>query len=264
MNAIVEKKDNTNTLAMFGEMDFGDGGLGAITNSDKIVPRISVINQLSPQLKKGDPKYIKGAEYGDIADISNGVIVAKGFNSDNPTSVEYLPIARQKEVIEWVPRTKGGGIASREPLTVMMDKYARDRGAKQNDLGHWITRDGNELVETWSFFLLDINTLRTVVISFKKSGIGAVRNWFDGRIHYKTPNGNPMPLFARSIFLSSVEGKKDQNTWANYVVTEGHDLGEMENAQELFAAAAEAFKEYQDGQLLGDDEQEVSDEPVPF
>lgn len=268
MNAVVIKNEGV-ALAL-NDMDFGDGGFGEITSTDIIIPRLSVVNQLSPQIKKGDQKYIAGAEYGDIVDVSNNVIVAKGFNAENPEFAHLLPFARQKEAIEWIPRNKGGGIKGRWPLTVTIEKFATGKGAKQNDKGHWITKDGNEIVETWSVFFLDLNTMRPVVLSFKKSGIGAVKSWFSNRATWTFPKDHPnagrtRPLFYKSIMLSSFEAKKDADSWANYVVSEGTELPELPEAEDVYAVVTTLFKQYQDGMVKADaDENEDGEEDTPF
>ena len=44
----------------FGEFG-GDDGFGDTNSSDFVIPRIGLIGDLSPQIKKGNAKYISGA-----------------------------------------------------------------------------------------------------------------------------------------------------------------------------------------------------------
>lgn len=65
--------------------------------------------------------------------------------------------------------------------------------------------------------------------------------------------------------LSSFEAKKDADSWANYVVSEGTELPELPEAEDVYAVVTTLFKQYQDGMVKADaDENEDGEEDTPF
>lgn len=246
---------NAASLELIGDFDFGDGGFGAITSSDIVISRIGVVGALSPQLKKDNAKHIPGVEIGDVVDISNNLILAKGFEGEKK---KFLPFARVKEVIEWKPRSAGGGIESREILSKNMDAYAPTRGAKQNEKYHWLLPNGNELIETWQTYCLDLDRMVPVFIPFKKSNLKMVKPWFTNRANLKFasgPNaGKRQPLYARLIELGSFEDSGNGNEWPNYTIKDAEGLAEVENAIEVRDYVQELLKQLQEGNIKLDED----------
>lgn len=249
---------NAASLELIGDYDFGDGGFGDITSSDIVMSRIGVIGDLSPQKKKGNAKFIEGVEVGDIVDISNGTILAEGFNSKDPKTVKLLPFARVKEVIEWKPRTQGGGIVSREILSENMETYAPKRKAKQDEKFAWLLPNGNELIETWQVYCIDVERQVPVFVPFKKSALKMIRPWFTNRANLKFPAGTPhagkrQPLYARLIEIGSFLDSGNNNEWPNFTIKDAEGLAEVENALELRDYAQELLKQLQEGNVKLDE-----------
>lgn len=72
-----------------------------VTQDDIALPRLEVLQALSPQLKRNDPKYIPGAEAGMIFNTISGEIYGE--------EVVFVPIMFRKEHIVWQTRDAGGG-----------------------------------------------------------------------------------------------------------------------------------------------------------
>lgn len=261
-------------IANFGDFDFGDGGFGDITATDIVISRIGVIGDLSPQKKKGNARFIEGVEVGDLVDISNSRIVARGFNSEKPETYRLLPFARVKEVIEWKPRTQGGGIVSREVLSETMESYAKKRGAKQDEKFAWILPNGNEIIETWQMYCIDIDRAVPVFVPFKKSNLKTIKPWFTERANMKFPKGHKnegkrLPLAFRTFELGSFLDAGNGNEWPNFTVTDGPLTTELKDVDvsELIALAAELNKQLQEGNVKLDEtgmEDEQESERDPF
>src|SRR5574343_180266 len=71
---------------------------------DIILPRIDVLQALSPQIKRNDPKRIEGAEQGMIFNTVSGEL----YDSE----VNIVPIKFTREFIVWKDRDSGGGFAA--------------------------------------------------------------------------------------------------------------------------------------------------------
>jgi len=70
---------------------------------DLSIPRLDVIQALSPQRKKTAPEYIEGAEEGMLFNSVTGVLYG--------TEVDFVPVYFRKEYLVWKERTAGGGFA---------------------------------------------------------------------------------------------------------------------------------------------------------
>ena len=68
---------------------------------DLTIPRLSVIQDLSPQRKKNDPEYIKGAE--------EGMLFNTVTNELYGTDVNFVPCYFRKEWVIWKLQAAGGG-----------------------------------------------------------------------------------------------------------------------------------------------------------
>jgi hypothetical protein len=79
----------------------GNAGSEDVGASDMILPRVDVLQALSPQIKKSDPNYIDGAEQGQIFNTVTGEIYG--------SSVQFIPVLFRKEYTVWKLRKAGGG-----------------------------------------------------------------------------------------------------------------------------------------------------------
>ena len=102
MNTKLKKSNGKNELA---EAFAADTGIGfeEVTVADVQIPFIRIIQALSPQLKKNDPAFIKGAGQGDIFNT-----VTQQF-WDGEEGLLVLPVYFQLKFLEFVPRSQGGG-----------------------------------------------------------------------------------------------------------------------------------------------------------
>jgi hypothetical protein len=79
----------------------GNAGSEEVTAKDMILPRVDVLQALSPQIKKSDPAYIEGAEQGQIFNTVTGRIYGP--------SIMFIPVMFRKEFVLWKLRKAGGG-----------------------------------------------------------------------------------------------------------------------------------------------------------
>src|SRR5262252_8802325 len=102
-------KPNTNMPAGMMERMQADAGKGLSTKAeDNIVPIITVLQPLSPQLQRSSTKYISSAMAGDIMMKNAANPIIKG-----ESGIIFQPCYFMKEWVEWVPRTSGGGFVAR-------------------------------------------------------------------------------------------------------------------------------------------------------
>ena len=249
----VARKENTALANAFDDVD--DLGFGHESASDYLIPRIAVLGDLSPQIKKTRPEYIEGAEPGDIVDTSMGEILAK-----QGETFEFLPVMRVKEVIEWKPRTSGGGIANRETLSETMESYAERVGATvDKEKYEFHMPNGNELIETHQYYGILLEDMRWAFIPMKKSNLKIAKKFFTRARAEKLPNGNPAPLFYNVYNYGSFLDSGNGNEWYNWTISKVGKTQEKANAGELVASAKLLMEAVRSGEKTGD-LNEVDDE----
>lgn len=82
----------------------GNAGSEEVSAKDMILPRVDVLQALSPQIKKSDPNCIEGAEQGKIFNTVTGEIYGD--------SITFVPVMFRKEFVVWKLRKAGGGFVA--------------------------------------------------------------------------------------------------------------------------------------------------------
>lgn len=260
-NAVAVK--NENAIAMTGLASFEDmeTDLG-FDSSDLVTPRIVIVGDLSPQKKKSSEKYIEGVETGDIVDDSTGEILAK-FEKE---TFDFLPVARTKEAIRWKP--KRAGLASRTTLAKghRFDAFAESEGLTRNDDYQYIYPNGDELVEHWNYFGLDLSRGGTpAFISMKKTNMKIGKRWNTLMENAKLPNGKKSPRMYTHVYsIGAFLDSGNDNEWPNWTVSQKCYLGDLENADELFERANSLFEIVNIGAYRADIAEDAVDEEIPF
>lgn len=125
-----------------------------VTANDIILPRIDVLQALSPQIKRSNPNYIEGAEQGMIFNTISGELYG--------SEIRFIPVVFKREYIVWQDRELGGGFRG---AFATAEEAERERRNLENP-------DAHEVVETHVHFVLilrDDGRLEEAVLSMAKS-----------------------------------------------------------------------------------------------
>lgn len=125
-----------------------------VTVNDIILPRIDILQALSPQIKRTNPNYIEGAEQGQIFNTISGEIYG--------SELLFVPVVFKREFIVWQDRDLGGGFRGSFPT-------AEAAEAERRNLEN---PDSHEVVETHVHFVLVLHgdgRLEEAVLSMAKS-----------------------------------------------------------------------------------------------
>ena len=114
----------------------GNRGSEDVTSRDMILPRVDVLQALSPQIKKSDPNYIDGAEQGVIFNTVTGELYG--------SSVTFVPVLFRREWTVWKLRKAGGGFCGAFRTMEEADQF---RCTLQNP-------DDHESVESHQHFVM--------------------------------------------------------------------------------------------------------------
>jgi hypothetical protein len=161
---------------------------------DLIIPRLEVVQALSPCRKKGDPNYIEGAEEGMLYNNVTRQIYGQ--------QVVVVPVYFKKEFLLWKDRQKGGGFRGAFPGEAEAESA---RLALEAD-----EREDVEAVDTAQHFCLLLdkvnNKAEEIVISMAKSKMKVSRKW-NSLIRLS----NDPDSFARAYRIGTVVEKNSKN-----------------------------------------------------
>jgi hypothetical protein len=137
----------------------GNAGSEDVTAKDMILPRVDVLQALSPQIKKSDPAYIPGAEQGTIFNTVTGELYG--------SSVTFIPVLFRKEFTVWKLRKAGGGFCGAYRTREEADEFRASLPSP----------DDHETVESHQHFalLLTAHGVEEAVFSMTKSKLKVSR-----------------------------------------------------------------------------------------
>lgn len=171
----------------------GQENVGA---EDLVIPRLEVVQDLSPARRKSDPNYIEGAEEGMLYNNVTRELYGK--------SVIVVPVGFVKEWLLWKDRDKGGGFrgafASQKLAEEARDQLTDNDGKPEGD--------DVDVVDTNQQFCILIKpdgTTEEICVSMAKSKAKVSRKW---NSLIRIGNGDS---FSRAYKLSAIEDKNAKN-----------------------------------------------------
>lgn len=185
------------------------GGFENTSQSDFAIPLLTILQDLSPQVKKSDENYIAGAEAGMLFDT----VTKQCIPGDQ--GVIFVPVVTQHVYVEFTPRDKGGGFRGVHQLDSEVVKKAIAGATK---FAEYHTDEGNELTETFYLFgyTLDsadaIEPLAAYVVPFTSAKIKVYKRFMQ---LLRTFKGRP-PLFANRLRLRTKVEKNPRGSFFNF------------------------------------------------
>ena len=211
--ADVTKKSNTNVSNILDDILETAGEGVDYETSELQIPFIRVIQALSPQIKKSDAAFIKGAEQGDLFNTVTGE-VWKGEEGIN-----VIPCYQETKHLEFTPRDQGGGFVGEVPLSDPNILKTTRQGAKET------LPSGNELVKSDQHYCMVLNkdgSAQPAIVDMKSTQLKISRRWKTQIAMQKIPDKNGVmrtpALFATIWNLKTVEESNDMGTWYNYTI----------------------------------------------
>lgn len=194
-----------------------DAGAGSqnISGSDMQTPIISVLQANSPQCKKSDGKYIKGAEEGMFYNnVTNEVYSGE-------EGITVIPCFFEKVFIEWKPN-RGGFVAAHPSNTPLRDQVKMILNAEGKEVP--TLDNGNLLIETNQHYCLLIKpdaSFEPVVLAMSSSALKTSRQWntLVKRVMLKGSKGPFNPASYYCMYkLTTTPRQNDQYSWFGMAV----------------------------------------------
>ena len=199
-------------------------GLENVTSKDLLIPRLTIVQSLSPQVIKSKPEFIPGCQVGDIIDVGTGELL--------PAPITVLPVHFLKQWLEWAPRQSGKGLVEVHNDASILDDCTKDAD------GHFLLNNGNYVQETAQFFVLNLSADgRRSFIGMAVTQLKQARKWLTLATSEKLKRADGTmftpPLFYRSYQLSTREESNAKGTWSNWKIERHVALPELEDWQNL-------------------------------
>lgn len=197
------------------EMFAADAGCGFEEASREAfaIPFLKVLQSMSPECKKTQPEYVKGAEEGDLFNTVTGEL----FKNETG-GVDFVPCHFRRVFNLWQPREEGGGF--RGSLNEAEGEALLANSERDRD-GNIVTPDGLWLVDTREHYGITVvnGVGAPVLLALTATQIKESRKWMTLAQGLRLPNNSPAPMFSQMYNLTTVGRSNDQGSWAVLKVT---------------------------------------------
>lgn len=216
------QQGTANLPAEFLEQMGQDAGLGVSTDPNEVgIPFLSILQDLSPQVKKRDEAYIEGAEVGDIYNnITREVVPAT-------VGIDWIEVGFEAAQVEWRP-DRGGFVAKHPHNTPLLEqvKIVEDASGKRIPT----LPNNNILTETKYHYGLyrrsatadqPAGQWEAAVMGMASSLIKNSRELEGMKKRLRLPNGAVAPAFAVHYHFGTKLVSKNNNDWFTWDITQG-------------------------------------------
>jgi hypothetical protein len=207
-----------------------DAGKGLSKDaSDNLVPLIYLLQPLSPQVMKGDPARIEGAEAGDIYLRNAEDPIIKGEDG-----MLFQPSHFWKDIVEWQPDRQG--FVARHDISCLPNKE-ENKGwtgtlkdvqeiPDEEDPNAWPRyvrkSNNNEVVETRYFagnvYFDDGRAPLPFIIPLSSTGHSFGKQWMFLQNSQTFPDGSSTPSWAFIYRLTTKMKTNNKGSWYSYSV----------------------------------------------
>jgi hypothetical protein len=220
-------------------------GMGSelVATKDVLIPRLVILQALSPQVNKKKAEFIDGAEVGDFCNVATSDIYKE--------SVTVIPCFFITNYLEW--RKNRGGLANNYG-----DDPTITKQATRNDKNQMILPSGNTLEETAQWYcLLSIGgNWERIFFPLKATNLKHSRKWMTlcRAENIKDSKGDIFkpPLFWRSWQLSIVADGNDQGDWYTFKPEKRDTVLDLFPDRSLLKACMSFYTDLKGGKVKGD------------
>ena len=215
-------------------------GLETMGKDDLAIPRIHILQPLSPVCIKKTDEYVDGAESGHFWHSVDEKWL------DGEKGLIIVPISYRLTYIEWGLREDGGGFkADHGNKKEIQDACIRD------DKNRYINKEGNQIVQTAEYFVFIIGedgAPEPIMMSMAGSQLKKSRqlNTKLKQLLVERPDGqgkfNPA-MFYSAYKATTVPEKNDKGNWMGWKLERHLDTLELEGGSDIYLAAREFNKQ---------------------
>lgn len=205
---LVKQQQQALAMQQMYEADAG-AGFEEADASAYAIPFLQILQSGSPQCKKSDGAYIKGAEEG----MFYNTVTKEVLSGDDGLIV--IPCHYTQRFVEWKPRESGGGFVGEHlPSDPIVNQTQKD------DKGRDILPNGNTLVDTRNHYVLiqdESGNLTPALLALSSTQSKVSRQWMSKMqgIKIKDADGKfiTAPMNSRKYKLTTVPKSNDKGSW---------------------------------------------------
>lgn len=203
--------------------EFAGLGFENVSSSDILIPRLTILQSLSPQLNKKKPEYIEGAELGDIVDAGTGRVFKNG--------IDFLPVYYRTDYIEWAPRGGAQKLVAIHETSEILEACLKDNNGRL--VYPTVLPNGNTIQETKQFYGFNLTAgRRPSFIPMASTQLKWAKKWLDLSMGERLKNSAGKefmpPMFYRSYKLTVGEDSNTKGSWNTWNITRGAALPEID------------------------------------
>lgn len=220
-------------------------GLEQVTTADLIIPRITILQPLSPQLVKSKAEYIKEAQQADFCDTGVGQIFRE--------QLDFVICKFARIYLEWSIDRQGGLVANYGTDASCLEDCERDENQRM------VKPNGETYIaETMTFYILNLMAnWRRSFIACASTQLKPARQLVTKLQHeeIELPSGeviSPAPCFYRAWTATTVERSNNKGTWHSWQFSPGETIDDIDPTGKLFTAAREFNEMASKGLVQGD------------
>lgn len=242
--AVVSKASTEVAVQDYSDFASAPSGLENVTANDLIIPRITLLQALSPQLQRSKPEYNELARQGDFCDTATGEIWSE--------ELYVIPCFYARVFLEWAPRASGGGLVANHGT----DGSILDR-CTPNERKQMCLPNGNLIAETATFFCKNMSANgRRSFIPLASTQLKSARKWMtlimNERIQRLDGTEFMPPIYFRSWKATPVEQSNTQGSWFGWKFEPSRNIIELDKSRALMRDCIEFHEQARDGLVRGD------------
>lgn len=213
---------------------YAGAGHENVTAADLAIPFLTILQANSPQVKKTDPGYIKGAEEGDFYNTLTKEIIKAA------DGVSIIPCSFIRVAIEWKLKEAGGGLVAIHPAETDLIELTKVDEKNRN-----ILPNGNQLSMTAQHSVLyraansKDGEWHKAIIALASTQLKKSRRWLSQMGEVKKVGKNGMkftpPSFALIFTAKPIVETKDKNTWWGWDIVAAGEVSEVKTFKEAAA-----------------------------
>lgn len=244
-------KETTAGLPAVVDFDADAGaGFEDADQASYAIPFLKVLQSMSPQTKKSDGAYIKGAEEGDLYNTVTGVVV-KGDEG-----MTILPCHYRRSFLEWSgPVSEGGTFVTQHNAAdgdALMAKTTRTDRGNELENGHILTDNR----EHYCLIIKDDGSFEPVLLALTSTQIKKSKKWMTLMNSIILPSGNNAPMYSQLYKMTTVPETSDQFSWFGIKV---EHIGSVKSQIQY-----EAAKKFREMVRSGSAKADMGSEESPF
>ena len=195
-------------------------GFENVTSKDLLIPRLTILQGLSPQVTIGKSEYDKDAKVGDIYDV--------GLQERFPEGVLFIPVHYQKQWLQWAPRASGKGLQGVHDDESILDK------TQQDEKGRAVLQNGDYITETAQIYGINVTAdFRKCFLPMASTQLKKARRLLtlatSEKLQREDGSFFTPPIYYRCYKFTTVPESNNEGSWMGWKIERDKALPEIPN-----------------------------------